>query len=217
MGQLKFALITEGVSEHGIIKHILQRYCKEEPIINQIQPQIIDNKQNTPGGWNEVLKYCERKEDLEEVLRNNDYIVIQIDTDMCETSPYSVAKQENGKTLTEKELWAKISDRILNSITDSIDKSRILLAISSEIIECWLLPIYCTSESSKRKVKGCLDQLNAELRRNNEHVITEKNSDQAKRTYRNILKLIKKPKEISKCASYHYGFASFLQQISNIE
>lgn len=214
MGQLKFAIISEGVSEHNIIKHILQRYCDEEPIINQLQPQIIDDKQNTPGGWNEVLKYCERETDLQEALRNNDYIVIQIDTDMCETAPYSVSKQEQDRTLSEEELCNKVSDRIMNSIPQSIDNSRILLAISSEIIECWLLPIYCTSEAAKRKVLGCLEQLNHELRRNNEHVITDKNSDLAKRTYRNILKLIKKPKNIEECAKYHYGFSSFLEQIS---
>lgn len=133
---------------------------------------------------------------------------------MCETSPYSVSKQEQGRMLTEEELYYKVSDRIMHSIPASIDRSSILLAISSEIIECWLLPIYCTSEAAKRKVFGCLAQLNQELKRNNEHVITDKNSDQAKRTYRNILKLIRKPKDIEKCAKFHYGFSVFLVQIS---
>lgn len=216
MGQLKFALITEGISEHNIIKHILQRYCCKEPIINQLQPQVIDNKQRTIGGWSEVLKYCEREGDLQEALRNNDYIVIQIDTDMCETSPFSVAKQENGRMLTEIELWNKVAERLLYAIPDSIDKSRIVLAISSDIIECWLLPIFCTNETTKKKNFGCLNQLNAELRRNNLHPITDKNSNQAQRTYRIILKLIKKRNDIKKCADYHYGFNMFLQQLSNI-
>lgn len=214
MRQLKFALITEGISEHNIIKHILQRYCDKEPIINQLQPQIIDSKQRTIGGWCEVLKYCEREADLQEALRNNDYIVIQIDTDMCETSPFSVSKQENGRMLTEQELWNRVSERLHSAIPDSIDKSRIIFAISSDIIECWLLPIFCTSEVTKKKVLGCLSKLNAELKRNNLHPITDKNSIQAQRTYRSILKLIKKRNDIKKCADYHYGFKEFLQQLS---
>lgn len=106
-----FALITEGASEHFVIKHILQRYCLEEPVINQIQPQLINDKQENIGGWHEVIKYCGRTSDLQEILKRNDYIVIQIDTDMCETEPYSVSR--NGAA-SHQELWAKVRERIVD-------------------------------------------------------------------------------------------------------
>lgn len=45
---MKFALITEGPSEHKIIKHILSKYFKGfDPEINQIQPKIVDGKQDS--------------------------------------------------------------------------------------------------------------------------------------------------------------------------
>ena len=45
---MKFALITEGPSEHRIIKHIIAKYFKDqEPEINQIQPKIVNEKQET--------------------------------------------------------------------------------------------------------------------------------------------------------------------------
>ena len=60
---MNFGLITEGASEHKIIKHLVSRYFKDEMlIINQIQPKIVNDRQETTGGWNEVLKYCEREE-----------------------------------------------------------------------------------------------------------------------------------------------------------
>ena len=76
---MNFGLITEGASEHKIIKHLVSRYFKDEMlIINQIQPKIVNDRQETTGGWNEVLKYCEREE-INGALIENDYIIIQID------------------------------------------------------------------------------------------------------------------------------------------
>lgn len=87
---MKFALITEGVSEHRIIKHIIAKFFKEqEPDINQIQPKMLNEKQETTGGWVEVLKYCEREE-LRSILIENDYLVIQIDTDQSQTTPFNI-------------------------------------------------------------------------------------------------------------------------------
>jgi len=74
---MKFALITEGVSEHRIIKHILEKYFKESNVFfRQIQPQINNEKQKSGGGWSEVLKYCKRDDDLKEIFNTNDYLII---------------------------------------------------------------------------------------------------------------------------------------------
>lgn len=74
---MKFALITEGASEHRIVKHILSRYCGEmDSVVNQIQPKMNAGKQDGGGGWNEVLKYCERKEELEALfVEQLDYVM----------------------------------------------------------------------------------------------------------------------------------------------
>lgn len=212
-----FALITEGVSEHQIIKHILQRYLDEEPEINQLQPEIIDGKQRAVGGWNEVLKYCEREENLQTALLLNDYIVIQIDTDQCQTDPYSVPKIENGQPLSMEELWRRVYDRIMNAIPDTIDKSRIIVAICSDTIECWLLPVCCAREIDKKHTNQCVNHLNRELRRMDIRPITDKNSDQARKSYATVLSWMKKKREISSAAQLHYGFSQFILRLDEIE
>lgn len=217
MATKSFALITEGASEHQVIKHLLQHYMEEEPVINQIQPEIIGDKQQSVGGWNEVLKYCEREENLLEILKYNDFIVIQIDTDMCETEPYSVPRNENGHQLTSDELWLRVYDRIMNAIPESVDKSRVIIAICSETIECWLLPVCCTRDVDSRHTNQCLSHLNNELRRMNMHVITDKNSEQSRSIYQAVLKRMRKPREIKTASTFHYGFGKFLEQLDNVE
>lgn len=215
MSTKSFALITEGASEHQVIKHLLQHYMEEEPVINQIQPQIIDDKQQTVGGWNEVLKYCEREKELLEILKYNDFIVIQIDTDMCETEPYSVPRNENGHQLTADELWLRVYERIMNAIPTSVDKSRVIVAICMETIECWLLPACCTRDVDSRHTNNCLMHLNNELRRMNMHIITDKNSEQSRGIYQAVLKRMRKPKDIKSASVFHYGFGKFLEQLDN--
>jgi len=217
MSSKSFALITEGASEHQVIKHILQNYLDEEPEVNQIQPQLLDDKQNSVGGWNEVLKYCERENELLEILKYNDFIVIQIDTDMCETAPYSVPRNENGHQLTMDELWLRVHDRIMDALPNSVDKSRVIVAICSETIECWLLPVCCTRPVDQRHTNQCLSHLNDELRRMNMHIITDKNSEQSRGIYQAVLKRMRKPIDIKAASSFHYGFGQFLEQLDEIQ
>lgn len=211
-----FALITEGVSEHQIIKHILQRYLDEEPEINQLQPEIIDGRQRAIGGWNEVLKYCEREENLQTALLLNDYVVIQIDTDQCQTEPFSVPKIENGQPLSVEKLWQRVYNRIMNAIPESIDKSRIIVAICSDTIECWLLPVCCATEIARKHTNQCVNHLNRELRRMNIHPITDKNSNQARKSYATVLSWMKKKREIRDAAQLHYGFSQFISRLDEI-
>lgn len=217
MSSKSFALITEGASEHYIIKHILLQYMDDEPDINQIQPQLLNGKQQTIGGWNEVLKYCEREEDLWAILKFNDYIVIQIDTDQCQISPYSVNKVEGGKVLTNEELWERVYDRIMDALPSSIDKTRIIIAICSDTIECWLLPVVCTKAANAAHTNQCVEKLNRELRRLDIHPITDKNSLQARISYSAVLAKMRKPKEIRSAATLHYGFEQFLKQLDSIQ
>lgn len=212
---LRLALITEGASEYRILKHILQCYCSEEPEINQIQPQIVGNKQMSVGGWREVLRFCENREsDLLEILKYNDYIIIQIDTDMCQISPYDVPKLDSfGKPLSEEALWLSVQQRILNALPVSIPKEKIILAICIDMIECWLLPVYATNAKYACRTNNCLVHLNNDLRRNNIHIITDKNSTEAHRIYDTILKSLRKRKDIDHYSSFHFGFHQFVDAL----
>jgi hypothetical protein len=93
------ALICEGISEKKIITHIVQRYLGDEFSINPIQPKTIithnTEKQNSFGGWAQVLNHC-NDEKIQKAFEFNDYLIIQIDSDTCEEQNYDVTKAKPG-------------------------------------------------------------------------------------------------------------------------
>jgi len=217
---MKFALITEGVSEYRIVKHIISRYFKDhEPDINQIQPRILNEKQENPGGWNEVLKYCERK-DLKNILIENDYLVIQIDSDQSEIMPFNVAHtKRGGESKTTEELYEEILLRLNGLIQDEIrelHEKKIFFAICIHTIECWLLPLYCDN-NHKSDTLNCLGTLNNALYRNNVHKITGSNKNDAhgKKAYAEILSKMKKKIEITNAAQHNIGFNKFIESLKS--
>jgi len=217
---MKFALITEGVSEHRIIKHVISKYFKDnDPEINQIQPKVINDKQETIGGWNEVLSYCERQE-LEDILIENDYLVIQIDTDQSQTAPFSVNHLKEGHTKTDEELHKDIQTKLTSLIKRNILQNynnKILFAICIHTIECWLLPIYYTN-NNKSAVINCLDKLNKELRRKDIHIIPvrDKNNAQSIRAYEAVLGNWSRKIEIASSAQHNVGFKKLIESFDMI-
>jgi hypothetical protein len=215
---MKFALITEGASEHRIIKHIISKYFKDiEPDINQIQPKIVNQKQVTDGGWNEVLKYCERAE-LKDILVENDYLVIQIDTDQSETSPFNISHTKKGQMITDEELYKDIVAKLKGLIKPEIAEKygdRILFAICIHTIECWLL-FY--TDIKKHKMHNCLDALNRKLRANDLIVITSenKNKHNGRQSYSAILEALNKRANITAKAKHNVGFKNFVDSLNAI-
>ena len=217
---MKFALITEGASEHRIIKHIISKYFRDqETDINQIQPRIIDGKQEASGGWNEVLKYCQREE-LKDILIENDYLIIQIDSDQSQTKPFNVSHtKENGKVKTSEELHNDIINKLSELLLPEIKQThgdKIFFAICIHTIECWLLPLYFTN-NHKTVTSNCLSRLNSELAKKNIPVIPQaKNSPNGVRAYDILLKNFRRKEEINNAAKHNIGFKKFITSISVI-
>jgi len=219
---MKFALITEGPSEHRIIKHIIAKYFKsKEPEINQIQPKIINEKQVTSGGWNEVLKYCAREE-LKDILIENDYLIIQIDTDQSQIKPFNVSHYLSGTNLkTVAELYVDVVGKLKELIKSEIleeHNDKIFFAISIHTIECWLIPLY-SAKKNKSNTSNCISALNEELRRNNIHTIPikDKNNPNSSKVYHTILKNWKRKQDIIDSAQHNAAFKKFIESLKIIE
>lgn len=221
---MKFALITEGPSEHRVIKHIVSKYFKEhEPDVNQIQPKLIDNKQDqsTPGGWPEVLKYCERTE-LKDIFVENDYLIIQIDSDQSQTATFGVSHSKaNNQSKSIDELHQDIVSKLKSLIKPEILAQygdKIFFAICVHTIECWLLPIYYVGKK-KINPNNCGKFLNAELRTRNIHIIPsdDKNGFNARNSYTGILNNWKRKKDITDSAKYDTAFKLFVDSLGAIE
>jgi hypothetical protein len=216
---MKFALITEGASEHRIIKHIIAKYFKDqEPDTNQIQPKILNEKQETTGGWVEVLKYCEREE-LKSIMVENDYLVIQIDTDQSQNAPFSINHlKPTGDEKTPAELLEDVLGKLKSLILPEIKAAyseKIFFAVSIHTLECWLLPLYYTN-NHKSDTKGCLVTLNTELVKKNIKPISSKNTPIAQRSYDSILSNWKKKNEIINSAQFNVGFKFFVDGLGGI-
>jgi hypothetical protein len=223
---MNFALITEGPSEHRVIKHIIAKYFKGQEVeINQIQPKIINEKQETVGGWNEVLKYCEREE-VKDIFVENDYLVIQIDTDLSQTKPFSVShtKQDaETKAIVNKtveDLHADVVEKLQSLIRPEILAvygDKILFAICVHTIECWLLPLHF-ADHHRSSTSNCLAILNTSLRKQdiNQIPTKNKNSPQSIRTYETILRDWRKKADIVQSAKYNPAFQKFVDSLGNI-
>ncbi len=219
---MRIGLIAEGASELRILKHLIGRYLGTEHDVNEIQPKT-DNKgtQIVPGGWDRVITTFEHENTVKEALVENDYILIQIDTDQAQTAPFSVCvTDEQGQCCTPEVLYQRVSERILNHIPniDGEQKKKIILAICISEIECWLLPIYY-SDNKRCKTTGCVKLLNDKLciHKIAPLPLGNKNSVEARNTYNVVLRNIKKPKEIEECAQYNYGFTRFVEQLKAIK
>lgn len=221
---MNFALITEGPSEHKIIKHIVVKLFKEkDPDINQLQPKIVNDRQEkeSAGGWHEVLKYCER-DDLQNIFIDNDYLIVQIDSDQSQTKPFNISHTKPDNELkTVDELHADIIEKLMALFKPEIIEAygnKIFFAICIHTIECWLLPIYYNN-NHKSDTRNCLDTLNKELRKKDIHIIAtkEKNNLNSRRTYEAILGNWRKKQDIIKSAQHNDAFKNFIVSLQSID
>jgi hypothetical protein len=218
---MNFALITEGISEYKIIKHIVSKYFKsQEPNFNQIQPRLINDKQENIGGWVEVLKYCERP-DLEDIFVENDYIIIQIDTEQSQTEPFGISHfYPNNEMKSEEELYLDVIQKLKSLILPEIllrFEDKIFFAICIHTIECWLLPVF-PNHSHQNKTLNCLEHLNRILIKKDITPISykEKNNPNSSRAYETILKNWKKPQEIEDSAQHQFSFKKLIENLKKI-
>ena len=218
---MKFALITEGVSEHRIIKHIVSKYFKgHDPEVNQIQPRLLDDKQQVSGGWNEVLKYCEREE-LKDILIENDFLIIQIDTDQSQIAPFSISHSRADNTAkTSEELHDEVVGKLKGLIRPEIITqygNRIFFAVCIHTIECWLLPIYYDN-NHRTKVLNCLEKLNDCLDKKDIRRITPDNKNEANgmRSYAAVLSNWKRRQDIVDSAAHQWGLQKLVEAFAGI-
>ena len=154
---INFGLITEGTTDQAIIKSILSGYFGESNLVlNMIRP-----KKGQPGGWTEVFKYCKSSE-FKEAFEANDYVIIQIDTDVSNQKGYQVSSLDaNGNLLDIEEFIVKVKEKFISLIGKYFyrkNAERIIFAIAVHSIECWLLPLYC-EDDEKSEIDNCSARL----------------------------------------------------------
>ena len=217
----QFALVTEGVTDYLVLKPILQNYFSEEPIIRQIRPEINDSEHETggPGGFRQVLDFC-KSDSINEILKENDFVVIQIDSDVSPSRGFGIPHKINGFDIELTELYTSIIDHLKSLFPVSvapISFNKIIFAIGIHSIECWLIPVLAPEGPNITHL--CLTILNDELREAGMFQIPKrrKNSTRSKDSYSKLTKAFSSKKEITRIANYNVGFKKFVESLNEIE
>lgn len=163
-----FALVTEGLTDQIIIENILVGFFDDPDIdVNPLQPLRDETDRHrtvTSGNWHKVLEYCS-SEEFRGAFQFNDYVVIQIDTDVA--FDYGVSnRDENGTELSVESLIGRVKAALIAHIGQDFYArytDHILFAISVQSIECWLLPLFF-SDKKRSKTVNCLGTLNQALK-----------------------------------------------------
>lgn len=213
-----FALITEGKTDQIVIENILAGYFKTPDLyINELQPpgdETDRNRGQNFGGWHKVFEYC-RSDEFRGAFQFNDYVIIQIDTDVSEETHYDVPKYENGKELSPGELIKKVMEKLRHLMTSEFYaayEDRIIFAISVHSIECWLLPLYYT-DKRKAKIMNCPDTVDKALKKKGVTCLQDKNGKKITESYREISKAYCKRKTLMKCYEENPSFKVFIEEI----
>jgi hypothetical protein len=169
-----FAIIAEGVTDQAVLENILRGYfsAEDETVVNHVQPPrdaTSKGRVPAPGGWTLVLRSL-RAGDHRKALQLNDYVVVHIDTDVCEEPGYDVSRRAaDGRLLGPEELIDEVAKKLVEAMDAGFfarNAARIVFAIAVDAIECWLLPLLYDRESAKKaKTTGCLEAADWKLRR----------------------------------------------------
>lgn len=214
-GSPRFALIAEGPSDHVVLTHFLAAYFKDPDIVaNPLQPP----SSAIPGGWTEVLRYCSSQR-VADALVDNDYVVIQIDTDVCEEVGFDVPRRDpaSAKELTPDELAEKVTELLIARLPPGVHEKfadRLLFAICVDSIECWLLPLYYT-DNRRSKLTHCLGSLNQQLSIQEKFSIDP--ADKQTRYYEKIMRSKKcgKRKTLESIAAESPSLARFIRALDH--
>lgn len=155
---INFALVCEGISDQAVLENILSGFRNDADsdftTFNIIQPtRNAANGGGTRGGWFQVFEYC-AGEKFPQLFKNNDYVVIQIDTNTTQLWHYNPKGFGNSLMgfstagLNFMQILYEVKCRfelIFNTIHGSsfleTNGNKIVYAISIEEVECWLLPL----------------------------------------------------------------------------
>ena len=206
-----FALACEGVTDFAVIESVLCGFFDEDITdeITHLQPHLdkTSKKQKGFSNWELLLDYLRSP-------RFNDYIVIQMDTDISEHPNFDIShSDENNIELDTPSLIKNVIDKIteiINSCEHDIHeelKERILFCICVHSIECWLLAYY--KNMRKPKTKNCFRALAHELKK-------DENSLKNYATYQEISDPLSEKKNLEKIRLKESSLHLFLECLSII-
>lgn len=221
---MKFGLACEGPTDQIVLRDILCGYFNnpdlDEEII-ELQPRLDKTEQKLQdfGGWEKLLDYLKDSRFAEDIL-SNEYVVLQIDTDISEHRNFNVSQSEINKSLTIEEFISIIIGKLILTINENNQgfyeaySNKLIFAICVHSLECWLYAFHSTRKLSKPKITGCGSALEFDLKVKG--FVKTKKQDKDKELYKKYSKYFLIKKNIEIAVEKDPSFKHFIQQLQPI-
>lgn len=169
-----FALIAEGLTDVAVIENIIYGLYKDNAQLNPLMPlrDATDTSRDAAGrfsNWELVMQYLS-SDQIEEALDNNDYLIVQIDTDAGDHKNFGLNLTISGVTKSIYDIVMECRQLLLSKFPTNILPSmqnRIIFAIPVLSTECWLIGLYDQQHLHViSKANNCFNRLNGVLKGN---------------------------------------------------
>lgn len=219
---LRFALVCEGPTDRAVLRNILAGYFggDEEPILNALQPPddaTSAGAKDPPahGGWGLVFKFFELGRH-KEALQFNDYLLVQIDTDVSHLPGYDVPRRDGERDLDVPELVQRVIDRFEQLVGPDFwanHQDKLVFAIAVHSIECWLLPALEDGDLAG-KTTNCLETANRARDRHNKSRLSNKDApNKDVRSYQDASREYARRKRLLALAPKNPSLALFIRHL----
>lgn len=209
----RIGLFAEGYTDQLVIQEVLYGALGEEIEINFVQPIQAGPDANgsyAPGGWT-VLFDALRRGEHRRALQFNDWILIHVDTDVCDQPGFDVSRTDDPEALAravEARLWSLMGDEFCQT-----EGHRVVFAIAVDEVECWLLPLLFADQPKKRsKTTGCLEAANRELIRRKEKTLLRASGKDPK-AYAAWARQLSRPTTLERCAEQSVSLGRLVHRL----
>ncbi|MBB3952539.1 hypothetical protein [Aureimonas jatrophae] len=206
---ITLALVSEGHTDQVVLEKIVELVCSKnnkDVDVNYLQPIRDETDRNKAvfGGFELVFEYC--RFGIKSALEANDFIIVQIDTDMGEHVNFGVPLTVYGQDRPDVEIISDTINKVKKEIGTEILSAygeRIIYAVSVHSTESWLIAIL----KGTNETKNSFERLNRYLHRSNFGAI-----DKSIKDYRRLSRSIKY-NALSGGALISEGLALFITQL----
>jgi len=213
---MSIALICEGPTDQRFLEWLLGGIYGPDVVVNSTQPprdETDRDRQGDSGGWENVFAFFDRPNALEEVFATNKFMIVQIDTDVCEHENFNVSMRNGDGEKAVAQLVGDVRDRLIEKMgRDSYQKyqERIFFAICVHSLECWILPLYARKNSDIAATLNCENRLYYALAAIGEKYVKDS------KYYRVMTKIIRKEPERRKCYENSESLRIFIDSLGQL-
>jgi len=210
---ITIALVCEGGTDQRFLEWLLDGHYEGKIVANSVQPTLDEtdkNRQGNFGGWENVFDFLENPESIDNVFATNDYLIIQIDTDVCDHIKFGVSKTSTNGEKSSQELIDDVKAKLIEKMGPekfNTYKEKISFAICIHSLECWILPMYALKKSDFSAIVNCEEKLKVGL------AAQRKKYSKDSPFYKKATKPIRDRKNITLCCDSSDSFKVFIDSL----